>query len=383
MKNTMNTVISGLKMEPLIIVDDFLLHGEREEALKQLREQGLKAFEERRLPGVVNHGHGRPVSLRLPVSLASRLMELLGEAGDPGEGSAAFPAMMSRGDVGRHRDLWNGRPGARVHGYTIIIWLSAGGARLILEGHEQHVVDAVPGRLVAFQNGHFQHAVEGCDAVRTMLGPMACRDGSFKAVMDVQSPIFRTESWSQFCCCWCFLCCVVPCVLAAAGGYNFGGLCILFLLRFIFATVRAALVSPFAALYVSLLSAATALYWTPWLLMKCCRGLRSDRWLISLATLLLLPLRAPLVLLISFLLIFLSTFLWILFATMSYEDESWRNLMLGGVLDHGHSSGVLGILHKILEDFWMYHRQWEPSLRLFRWRPRRDPSARVIGFQDP
>ena len=357
-------------MEPLIVLEDFLAPSFREDCLKQLREQGLEAFEQ----GILPVNGRRRASVRLPC-LAVSLGELLQEA----IAETSYPAMMSRGDVARHVDHWDGRRDALVHGHTIIIWLS-GEAKLILEGHQQqqHVIDAVPGRLVAFHNGHFQHAVQG-STVRTMLGPMAYSRGSFKPVMDVP-PLFRTESWSHFFCCWCFLCCCVPCILAAAGGYNFGGLCILFLFRFIFATLRAALVSPFVALYVSFLWAATAVYWTPWLLIKCCRGLRSDRCFISLATLLFLPLRAPLILLFSFPLIFLATFMWILFATMSY-DNTYSTLLLGGVLDHGHSSGVLGLLPKVLQDFWAYHRQWEPSLRLFRW-PRPHSSARVIGLQD-
>ena len=127
----------------------------------------------------------------------------------------AFWACVCSGDVRSHRDVWNSKPSAFVKSHTVMIWLQEGNSQLILEStDQQHVVDAIAGRLVAFNNRCFRHEVHGSSEVRAMLGPMALdATGKFAAVMD---PIDFTSSnrgcWANCLCC-CFLCCAGSCFL--------------------------------------------------------------------------------------------------------------------------------------------------------------------------
>ena len=86
------------------------------------------------------------------------------------------PAMISMGDVDSHRDHFRGLRNSQVHGHTVLVWLKGAGSQLILQSRdERHVVEALPGRLVAFSNCAFSHELhQGIPgAARAMIGPMA------------------------------------------------------------------------------------------------------------------------------------------------------------------------------------------------------------------
>ena len=203
-------------LSDLIIIDDFLEASLLNSALEQLEQQGLAQFQDFQLPGLVNNGTGRRAKVQVPGHLVQKVHNALGmeEIGEIGP-MAILPAMMSRGDVRSHRDVWNGRI---VSSHTVIIWLSGAGSLILTEESalNQHVVDVKPGRLIAFNNCCFHHAVHG--DLRAMLGPMALEGGEFRAVMD---NAFRTPSdctcWEKCCCC-CFLCCLFPCLFMCVKG---------------------------------------------------------------------------------------------------------------------------------------------------------------------
>lgn len=166
----------------------------------------------------MNHGSGRSANVIVPGNVVQAAKAVVGSQEASENSWVTLPALMSRGDVRNHQDLWNGRPSAFVNSHTVIIWLRSADSQLILEGtHQQQVVDAVPGRLVAFNNRCFSHAVHGTETVRAMLGPMALQGSGtsparFGAVMD--APGFsEPKTCCQFMCCFCCLCCAIPCLL--------------------------------------------------------------------------------------------------------------------------------------------------------------------------
>lgn len=136
-----------------------------------------------------------------------------------------------------------------------------------------------------------------------------------------------------------------------------GGSGIFFLLvvvRAAFGALRGGLAAAILAPVFSLCFAGTALLWSPAILVRACKGLRGERWTICFMTLLLLPLRAPLVLILSLVAILMATSLWIIFATVVYDEDTGEctNLFLGGLITIGPFSGVLEVLPKIMLDWW-------------------------------
>ena len=199
------------RMEDLIIIDNFLDNSQLNAALQQLEQQGLSAFQAFQLPGLVNHGTGRSAQVVVPGCVVQAAKDVLGISSEESLW-VSLPSLMSRGDVRSHRDVFVARR-AFVNNYTVIIWLLGADSQLILEGTgQQHVVDARPGRLVAFDNRCFHHSVHGTQDVRAMLGPMALEtSGRFQAVMDVQTQHIR--GWFGSCLCCCFLCVAAPILL--------------------------------------------------------------------------------------------------------------------------------------------------------------------------
>jgi len=349
-------------MSDLIIIDDFLDASLLNSALEQLEQQGLAQFQNFQLPGLVNNGTGRRAKVQVPGHLVQKLHNALGmeEIGEIGP-MAILPAMMSRGDVRSHRDVWNGRI---VSSHTVIIWLSGTGSLILTEESalNQHVVDVKPGRLVAFNNSCFHHAVHG--DLRAMLGPMAFDGREFRAVMDVNFQGPRT-CWEKFCCCCCLVCCCVPCLLMLEGA---GSLFFAFLLvlRVILGAFRGAVLAVLLAPALVLCYAGTALCWSPMIFYRACTGLLGDRRCTCILTLLLLPLRVPLVLVMSLACLLPAIFLWIVFATLVYEeDEECKNLLCGGVITVEPFSGVADVLPKMTLDWWRYHATWRPDQELF------------------
>ncbi|CAK8997191.1 Uncharacterized protein SCF082_LOCUS5116 [Durusdinium trenchii] len=351
-------------MDHLIIIDEFIDEALQQSLLDQLEHQGLLAFEDFQLPGLVNQGTGRRAEVQVPGPVVEAARSAIGitPVESSGRGDVLLPAMMSRGDVRSHRDVWGGLRSHYVQTYTVIIWLQGPGSQLVLEGTgSQHVVDAQPRRLVAFNNRHFQHAVKGPPhAVRAMVGPMAWKagSGSFQPVMDAQDIVPKGPL--GYCLCGCFLCCVLPCMIACANLWAFP----LLTVRFIFGSARAALVAPLIALYLALAFAGIALVWSPVIFLRACRGLCGGKCCSSFVTLRLWPLRVPLVLVLSFLYFFLFAFWWIVSGTLAHEEISLMNLLVGGVIDLGESSGLIGLLHLIVSDCWSYHTNWQPDLHL-------------------
>ena len=205
------TLVQEHPMSDLIIIDDFLDAPLLNSALEQLEQQGLAQFQNFQLPGLVNNGTGRRAKVQVPGHLVKKLHNALGMEIGEIRPMAILPAMMSRGEVRSHRDVWNGRI---VSSHTVIIWLSGTGSLILTEESalNQHVVDVKPGRLIAFNNSCFHHAVHG--DLRAMLGPMALVGGEFRAVKD--DPHFQWTWWTMCCCC-CFVCCCVPCYLMLQG----------------------------------------------------------------------------------------------------------------------------------------------------------------------
>eukprot|EP00435_Cladocopium_sp_Y103_P048836 s411_g14.t1 len=354
------------RMEDLIIIEEFLDSSQLDALLQQLERQGLSAFQEYQLPGVVNGGTGRTAQVLVPGSVVQAAKGVLGISSEESHW-VTLPALMSRGDVRSHRDVWHKGPGSAVNSHTVIIWLQGGESQLILEGSDQqHVVDARPGRLVAFDNQCFHHAVQGTDAVRAMVGPMALeRSGRFRAVMDVS--VSSDRGWCGNCLCCCFLCCALPVLLLCEAVVGSGLFLLLLAVRAVLGTLHGALVASVLTPILALCYAGTALYWSPCIFFRACKGLRGEFRSMCLVTLLLLPLRAPVVLVLSLVLIFLLTFLWIVFATLIYEEETeeCKNLLLGGLIAVGPFTGVLQFLPKITMDWWRYHSTWSPELSIF------------------
>lgn len=86
---------------------------------------------------------------------------------------------------------------------------------------------------------------------------------------------------------------------------------------------------------------------------RACTGLLGDRRCTCILTLLLLPLRAPLVLVMSLACLLPAIFLWIVFATLVYkEEEECKNLVCGGVITVEPFSGVADVLPKMTLDWW-------------------------------
>lgn len=357
-------------MEDLIIIDEFLDASQLNALVQQLERQGLSAFQEYQLPGVVNGGTGRTAQVLVPGAVVQAAKGVLGISSEESHW-VTLPALMSRGDVRSHRDVWHKGPGSAVNSHTVIIWLQGGESQLILEGTgQQHVVDARPGRLVAFDNRCFHHAVRGTDAVRAMVGPMALeRSGRFRAVMDVS--VQHNRGWCANCLCCCFLCCALPVLLLCEAVVGSGLFLLLLAVRAVLGTLRGALVATILTPILALCYTGTTLYWSPCIFFRACKGLRGEFRSTCLLTLLLLPLRAPVVLVLSLVLIFLLTFFWIVFATLIYEEETeeCKNLLLGGLIAVGPFSGVLQFLPKITMDWWRYHATWRPELSILPQRP--------------
>ncbi|CAJ1348057.1 unnamed protein product [Effrenium voratum] len=182
-------------MTGLTIIDNFLDEDLRHELLEKLQLQGLSEFEEGNLLGTVNHGTGRKAAVPVPADVVRRMQKVVGSRGRVHGNTVELPALMSRGNVQSHRDAWNGRQRDFVQGLTVLVWLQGGGQLLLQGDEQQHVVDALPGRLVAFDNNRFSHGFRGDGGSRAMLGPMAWhRGGSFRAVMQVSHEEFTWKA---------------------------------------------------------------------------------------------------------------------------------------------------------------------------------------------
>ena len=164
--------------------------------LAQLRRQGLSAFENGALQGTVNSSTGVATSVSLPQRVVEEIRAVLSCSGTVGDSRAdsfvTVPALMSMGDVEMHRDHWGGRRSSQVHGHTVLVWLQGDGSRLILQStDEHHVVEALPGRLVAFSNLVYSHSIrQGIPgAARAMIGPMAWhRSGALESLVETVQP---------------------------------------------------------------------------------------------------------------------------------------------------------------------------------------------------
>ena len=155
------------------------------EILAELGHERLAAIQSGELRGTVNSGTGFATSVSVPQRVVEELRSMLGRsaastaptpATSGADGYVRVPAMISMGDVDNHRDSWGGRPNSQVHSHTVLVWLQGAGSQLILQSRdEQQVVEALPGRLVAFSNKVYSHSVrQGIpNSARAMLGPMA------------------------------------------------------------------------------------------------------------------------------------------------------------------------------------------------------------------
>jgi len=140
----------------------------------------------------------------------------------------------------------------------------------------------------------------------------------------------------------------------------------LLVLRVILGAFRGAVLAVLLAPALALCYAGTALCWSPMIFCRACTGLLGDRRCTCILTLLLLPLRAPLVLVMSLACLLPAIFLWIVFATLVYkEEEECKNLVCGGVITVEPFSGVADVLPKMTLDWWRYHATWRPDQELF------------------
>ena len=195
--------------------------------------------------------------------------------------------------------------------------------------------------------GSFHHAVRGPPhGVRAMVGPMAFDGGAFQPVMaisenewpkttcgcldgirrysaDFQAKFFfqlnaperlhyykvtrpfdyvdpqsKPPSWGWILCVCC-LCCCFPCMMALAEASRILFVVPLLVLRLLCGGIRAAVVTPFFAMYLAFAYAGIALQWSPVIFIRACKGLKSPWCCTCFATLLLLPLRVPLVLVLA------------------------------------------------------------------------------------
>lgn len=127
----------------------------------------------------------------------------------------------------------------------------------------------------------------------------------------------------------------------------------LLVLRVILGAFRGAVLAVLLAPALALCYAGTALCWSPMIFCRACTGLLGDRRCTCILTLLLLPLRAPLVLVMSLACLLPAIFLWIVFATLVYkEEEECKNLVCGGVITVEPFSGVADVLPKMTLDWW-------------------------------
>ena len=159
---------------------------------------------------------------------------------------------------------------------------------------------------------------------------------------------------------------------------------LLLAVRAVLGTLRGALVATILTPILALCYTGTTLYWSPCIFFRACKGLRGEFRSTCLLTLLLLPLRAPVVLVLSLVLIFLLTFFWIVFATLIYEEETeeCKNLLLGGLIAVGPFSGVLQFLPKITMDWWRdLHRNYTRAIWSSTWQVlfKNDPWMPMMG----
>jgi len=379
---TPSETMAALDQVPDFMVrDDFLSHQLKADLLAELGQERIAAFQGGALRATVNSGTGFATSVMLPSAVAEEIRALTSWSTSPAapggvgyDGHVSVPAMMSIGDVENHRDSWGGRRNSDVHGHTVLVWLQGAGSQLILRSNSQcHVVEALPGRLVAFSNRVYSHSVrQGIPGTaRVMIGPMAWHSsGSFQPVMaaEFEQPQNCLE-WTLCCCMICGICCVA----------SAGQCCLLplLLLRAVLGAIRGALAGAVLAPAYSLAYAVTALVWTPRVLCRSCKALRTEFCCMALLSVLLLPLRAPVMLAVSLPAIFLVTISWVAMSATFYPEYSCWHLALGGVCaaDDEEESGVVELLQNMLRDNWRYHRDFD----FCRWEDRPRPAPVVIG----
>ncbi|CAE7349280.1 unnamed protein product [Symbiodinium sp. CCMP2456] len=366
-----------------MVRDDFINNQLKADLLAELGQERLAAFQGGALRGTVNAGTGFATSVNLPRRLAEEIRALTSGNTSPvcpGDGHVSVPAMMSIGDVENHRDSWGGRRNSEVHSHTVMVWLQGAGSQLILRSDSQcHVVEALPGRLVAFSNRVYSHSVrQGIPGTaRVMIGPMAWHSsGSFQPVMAVEwEQPQNCQEWTLCCCVMCGFFC-----LASAGQC-----CLLpvLLLRAALGAVRGALAGAVLAPAYSLAYAVTALVWTPRVLCRSCRALRTESCCMALLSLLLLPLRAPVMLAVSLPAIFLVTISWVAMSAAFYPEYSCWHLAVGGQIRQGYFPSENGqnreeLLQNMFRDIWRYHRDFDFSP----WDASPRPSPVVIGASE-
>lgn len=362
-----------------MVRDHFVDNQLKADLLAELGQERLAAFQDGALRGTVNSGTGFATWVNLPRRLAEEIRALT--TGNtcpvgPGDGHVSVPAMMSIGDVENHRDSWGGRCNSEVHSHTVMVWLQGAGSQLILRSDTQcHIVEALPGRLVAFSNRVYSHSVrQGIPGTaRVMIGPMSWHSsGSFQPVMamEFEQPQ-NCQEWTLCCCVMCGFFCIA----------SVGQCCLLpVLLRAALGAVRGALAGAVLAPAYSLAFAVTALVWTPRVLCRSCKALRTESCCMALLSLLLLPLRAPVMLALSLPAIFLVTISWVAMSAAFYPEYSCWHLAVGGVCaaDDEEESSVIELLQNMLGDIWRYHRDFDFSP----WDASPRPSPVVIGASD-
>ena len=129
----------------------------------------------------------------MPASLYGRLLIAFASenATNGAIESTVVPARGARGDVAPHQDRFAHSGGAA--GGTVGLVYLAGDGRLTFtykETGEEKRVDVKPGRFLAWDNAAYTHTLVAGGAARAMLGPMAFKDGAFRAVGDITYPLW-------------------------------------------------------------------------------------------------------------------------------------------------------------------------------------------------
>lgn len=130
--------------------------------------------------------HGRFQQLvNVPASLYGRLLTAFAPENVTNGAieSTVVPARGARGDVASHQDRF-AHSGGAADGTVGLVYLAGDGHLTFThkETGEEKRVDVKPGRFLAWDNAAYTHTLVAGGAARTMLGPMAFKDGGFRAV---------------------------------------------------------------------------------------------------------------------------------------------------------------------------------------------------------
>jgi len=130
------------------------------------------------------------------------------------------------------------------------------------------------------------------------------------------------------------------------------------IVRCVFGAAKGAVAAATLAPAFSLACAATALLWTPRIFMQSCKGLGAGHCCAACVSLLVLPVRAPLVLTLSFVGIIPLTMGWVMMSTLFFSELDCCHLLAGGVVSYGDYSGVVEVVMRLSRDTWRYHKHW-------------------------